>query len=111
MTGTGFIENSPETKPFWEAAAAGRFVLPLCRKCHRTHWYPRGICPHCYSTVLDWEVSTGEGEIYSFSVNRKSKEPYVPAYVVLREGPMVLTQCGRCRSDNAIDRQKGQGGF
>lgn len=91
MNSMEFIEQNPETKPFWNAAAAGRFVLPWCRQCHRTHWYPRGVCPHCQSTALDWKESPGEGEIYSFSVNRRGKEPYVLAYVALSEGPIVLS--------------------
>jgi hypothetical protein len=28
LAGINFIESSPETKPFWEDAAAGLFVLP-----------------------------------------------------------------------------------
>lgn len=91
MIGLEYIENSPETKPFWDAAAAGRLVLPRCRQCHKTHWYPRGICPHCLSTALDWQESPGEGEIHSFSVNRMGKEAYVLAYVALSEGPIVLS--------------------
>lgn len=91
MVGPDIIENSPETKPFWDAAAAGRFVLPRCRRCQKIHWYPRGICPHCLSTELEWQESSGEGEIYSFSVNRMGKEPYVAAYVTLSEGPIMLT--------------------
>ncbi|MFK4529308.1 putative OB-fold protein [Bradyrhizobium japonicum] len=90
MIGIDFIEQSPETKPFWDAASAGRFVLPRCRQCHKTHWYPRGVCPHCLSSELAWEESRGEGEIYSFSVNRTGKEPYVLAYVALSEGPIML---------------------
>ncbi|WP_342710002.1 OB-fold domain-containing protein [Bradyrhizobium sp. B124] len=90
MLRTEHVENSPETNPFWDAAATGRFVLPRCRHCHKTHWYPRGICPHCLSTALDWQEFSGEGEIYSFSVNRMGKEAYVLAYVVLSEGPILL---------------------
>ncbi|MCK1453193.1 OB-fold domain-containing protein [Bradyrhizobium sp. 35] len=99
MIGTEFIAQSPETKPFWEAAGAGRFVLPRCRQCNRTHWYPRGICPHCLSTTIDWQDSPGEGEIYSFAINRMGKEPYVVAYVALTEGPIMLT--------NVIDADPG----
>lgn len=91
MIGKEYIENSPETKPFWDAAAAGRFVLPKCRDCHKAHWYPRGICPHCLSTALDWQECPGEGEIHSFSVNRMGKEAYVLAYVALSEGPIMLS--------------------
>jgi len=90
MISTDFIKHSPETKPFWDAAAAGRFVLPRCRLCRRTHWYPRGFCPHCLSTTLDWEESSGDGEIHSFSVNRMG-EPYVLAYITLNEGLIILT--------------------
>ncbi|MGL3104550.1 Zn-ribbon domain-containing OB-fold protein [Bradyrhizobium sp. BR 1432] len=86
-----FIQQNPETKPFWDAAAVDRFVLPWCLQCHRTHWYPRGVCPHCHSTELDWRESPGEGEIYSFAVNRRGKEPYVLAYVALNEGPIMLS--------------------
>lgn len=86
-----FIENNPETGPFWRAAAGGRFVLPWCKQCHRTHWYPRAVCPHCLSTAIDWRESSGEGEIYSFAVNRMAKEDsYVLAYVALSEGPIML---------------------
>ncbi|WBL77894.1 Zn-ribbon domain-containing OB-fold protein [Bradyrhizobium xenonodulans] len=91
MNGTDFIAHSPETKPFWDAAARGRFVLPRCRQCDRTHWYPRGICPHCLSKALDWQESPGEGEIHSFSVNRMGDQPYVLAYVALTKGPIMLT--------------------
>ncbi|UPJ59903.1 Zn-ribbon domain-containing OB-fold protein [Bradyrhizobium sp. 192] len=91
MSAADFINNSPETKPFWDAAAIGRFVLPRCRECRRTHWYPRGFCPHCMSTTLDWQESPGNGEIHSFSVNRMGTEPYVLAYVALEEGPIMLT--------------------
>lgn len=91
MNSMGFIEQSPETKPFWDAAAIGRFVLPWCRQCHRTHWYPRGICPHCSSTAIDWRESEGRGEIHSFSVNRRGRAPYVLAYIALNEGPIMLS--------------------
>jgi uncharacterized OB-fold protein len=92
MNGAIYIENSPETKPFWDAAALGRLVLPWCGQCRKTHWYPRGVCPHCLSTAIEWRESPGEGKIYSFSVNRMGKAPNVLAYVALAEGPMMLAR-------------------
>lgn len=91
MMAADFLKHSPETKAFWDAADAGHFVLPWCLQCHKTHWYPRGVCPHCLSTAIKWEESPGEGEIYSFSVNRMGKDPCVLAYVALREGPIMLS--------------------
>jgi len=40
---------NPETKPFWDAAREGRFLVPFCSACSKAHWYPRAICPFCTS--------------------------------------------------------------
>ena len=37
--------------PFWEGAKEGKLMLPRCEDCNRAHWYPRIICPFCYSQV------------------------------------------------------------
>lgn len=92
---TSRCEIDPETKPYWEAAAAGRLVLPRCRHCTRVFWYPRGFCPHCSSCDLDWIESSGRGTIYSYTVVRRSSGewsrvvPYALAFVTLDEGPTV----------------------
>ncbi|HEY4908260.1 MAG TPA: zinc ribbon domain-containing protein, partial [Methylomirabilota bacterium] len=40
-------EANPETRPFWEAAAAGRLLIGKCKTCGKPHYYPRAICPLC----------------------------------------------------------------
>ena len=82
---------SPEQAPFREAARAGRFVIPLCRACGKTHWYPRGQCPFCFAAEIDWKDAKGAGVIYSYSVMRRASPPHAIAYVTLAEGPTVLT--------------------
>jgi uncharacterized protein len=82
---------SPEHRPFREAARAGRFVIPVCRPCGKAHWYPRGRCPFCFGAEIDWQEASGEGVIYSYSVMRRASPPYAIAYVILAEGPAVLT--------------------
>ena len=83
---------SVETKPFWDAAAEGRFLIKRCEACGKAHWYPRAICPHCFSSDTVWEESPGEGVIYTYSVmHRNTPVPYAIAYVNLDEGPAVLT--------------------
>lgn len=88
---------NPDTEPFWSAAAEHRLVLPRCRDCATVIWYPRSLCPHCWSTDVEWFEAAGTGTIYSYSVNRKGfgayrdAAPYVLAYVELAEGPRVLT--------------------
>ena len=83
---------SIETKPFWDAAAEGRFLIGRCHDCGKAYWYPRNICPHCLSANTTLEESPGEGVIYTYSVMYRSQTgPYAIGYVTLNEGPAVLT--------------------
>ena len=83
---------SIETKPFWDAAAEGRFLIKRCTGCGQAHWYPRNLCPFCMSPETVWEESPGEGVIYTYSVMHRSQTgPYAIGYVTLNEGPAVLT--------------------
>jgi uncharacterized OB-fold protein len=81
-----------ESKPFWDAAAEGKFLIKRCNGCGEAHWYPRAICPLCFSEDTVWEESPGEGVIYTFSIMRRSPSgPYGIGYVTLNEGPAVFT--------------------
>ena len=81
-----------ESKPFFDAAAEGKFLIKRCTACGEAHWYPRAMCPFCHSDKTVWEESKGEGVVYSFSIMRKSPTgPYALAYVTLDEGPNVMT--------------------
>jgi uncharacterized protein len=94
-----------ETKPFWDATAEGRLVLPHCNACGFVIWFPREFCPECHATDVTWRDASGEGVIYSFSVTRKGQgdyrnaTPYVLAYVELDEGPRVMTNIVDCDPD------------
>ena len=61
-----------ETQPFWDAAKEGRFLIKRCEECHRAFWYPRAMCPYCFSDHTVWEESPGEGVIYTYSVMHRS---------------------------------------
>jgi uncharacterized OB-fold protein len=81
-----------ESQPFWDAAKEGRFLIKRCNACGKPHWYPRTLCPYCFSADTAWEESPGEGVIYTYSIMHRSPTgPYVIAYVNLNEGPAVLT--------------------
>ena len=94
-----FSLSNSETQPFWDAAVEGRFILRKCTACGRTHWYPRAICPFCFSDKTQWQPASGKGRIYSFSVMRRASEPYAIAYVTLEEGPTMLTNIVNCDFD------------
>ena len=83
---------SIETKPFWDAAEKGQFLIKRCNDCGQAHWFPRALCPFCFSDKTVWEESPGEGVIYTYSIMRRSPSgPYGIGYVTLNEGPAVFT--------------------
>lgn len=99
------IGVTTETSPFWDATTEGKLVLPRCVQCGTTIWYPKGFCPSCASSTVEWLPTSGAGTVYSFSVTRKGAgvwaehSPYVIAYVELEEGPRVLTNIVNCPVD------------
>lgn len=92
--------TNPETKPFWDAAAEGKFLIKRCTACGEAHYFPRAICPFCFSDQTVWEQSTGEAEIYTLSIMRKSPTgAYAIGYVTLKEGPSLQTNFVDCDFD------------
>jgi len=90
--------RNPETEPFFAAATEGRFILRRCVDCGKFHWYPRAYCPFCMGET-EWREAAGAGTIYSFSVMRRVKAPFVLAYVELAEGPRMMTNIVDCDFD------------
>jgi uncharacterized OB-fold protein len=91
----GTPDTNPETKPFFDAAAAGKFVLPRCKDTGKFIWYPRGISPWTFGPV-EWVEVSGKGKIYTFSVMQRANPPYCIAYVELAEGPRMMTNIVDC---------------
>jgi uncharacterized OB-fold protein len=91
---------SPETEAFWAAARAGRLALRYCGGCNRFHYYPRSICPHCFSDQTEWRDARGGGTVHAFSVMRRAPVPYTIAYIELDEGPMMISNVVNCEPDS-----------
>jgi uncharacterized OB-fold protein len=95
-------EVTPESEPYWEAAAEGRLLLRECNDCGLVFHYPRVLCPDCASDDVDWTEASGEGTVYTYSVTRKMSGwpdedlPLIVAYVELAEGPRILTNLVDC---------------
>jgi len=92
-----------ETRPFWDAAREGRFLIVRCRSCGKAHHYPRPFCPFCWSDDVTWEDASGRATLYTYStvyVNDlppfSERLPYVAAVVELDEGPRVMTNIVGC---------------
>ena len=95
----GTVDANPETKPFWDACAAGKLVLPRCKDTGKFIWYPRAISPFTFGPV-EWVEVSGKGTIYTFSVMRRNTPvPYAIGYVTLDEGVSLLTNFIDCDFD------------
>ncbi|MBN9045323.1 MAG: OB-fold domain-containing protein [Rhizobiales bacterium] len=86
------------TRPFWAAASEGRLLIQRCDDCARAVFYPREICPHCWSANLRWSDASGRGRLKSFSTIHKPGHPgwlpaapYTVGLVELEEGPTMLS--------------------
>jgi uncharacterized protein len=100
-------QGNPETKPFWDATVEGKLLIKRCTACGELHYFPRSICPFCFSDKTVWEESSGEAVIYTFSLMRKSATgPYAIAYVTLKEGPSLQTNIVDCDMDKLKIGQK-----
>jgi len=87
-----------ESAPFWRSCAEERFILQHCDSCGRWIFYPRALCPFCWSSELTWLDASGTGVVRSFSVIHKpghpawtAAAPYTVAVITLTEGPTMLT--------------------
>lgn len=85
-----------ENQPYFDAAAQGKLLVKHCTGCGRNHFYPRAICPHCFSPATEWHESRGQGAIYSFSVMRRVPQPYAIAYVQLDDGVTAMSNIVDC---------------
>jgi len=97
-------EQIPQTTPdgdsqlYWEGIARGELRIQRCATCTRYVFYPRAICPHCFSDRLSWVAASGRGTIYSYTVAHQAfgsfaKEvPFVIAIIELEEGVRMMTR-------------------
>ena len=94
-------EISEVTRPYWQAAAEGRLMLPRCNACDGVQHPPRDWCPHCWSKDLTWTEMSGRGVVLTFSVVHQPPSegfdvPYVLAVVKLEEGPQMMCNIVDC---------------
>jgi uncharacterized protein len=95
-----------EIQAYFDAAAAGKLLVKHCEECSQDHFYPRAICPHCFSSKTTWRESSGAGVIYSFSVMRRVPQPYAIAYVTLDEGITMMSSIVDCDLDTLAIGQR-----
>lgn len=69
--------HDPENAEFWAGCSRGELLVQACADCGRPRMPPRPMCPHCRSTSVRWERTSGHGTVWSFIV---CHPPLLPAY-------------------------------
>ena len=85
-------------RPYWDGLREGRLQMQQCQAC-RLVWYPPGpLCPHCWSTEIEWATLSGRGTVNSWVVFHQAylkgfddEVPFNVAEVTLEEGPRLMT--------------------
>ncbi|HJO81685.1 MAG: OB-fold domain-containing protein [SAR202 cluster bacterium] len=87
-----------DTQPFWDATKRHELTYQTCDDCSNVIFFPSRHCTKCGGDNTTWNVSRGEGEVYTFSVVMQSRHPafkdlgaYAVAYVDLDEGFRIMT--------------------
>jgi len=96
-------ETNTWSEPFWKAARKEKLILQKCSDCGTYIFYPRLICPSCFSDNIDWVEASGKGKVYTFTIVTNNAPsvflddmPYVIAIVRLDEGVQMLTNIVDC---------------
>lgn len=97
-----------DSKPFWEGLKKKKLLLQHCNDCQKYIFYPRQLCPHCFSENIEWVESSGEGVIHSYTVVHrplpqfKDEAPYVVGLIELKEGVRMISRIIGSREEISI---------
>ena len=87
-----------QTRPFWDAAKAGKLILPRCNHCGTFHTYFEPWCNKCGGEGVHFEELSGRGKIWAncrfhkaYYPGFEDSMPYNVAMVELDEGPHLMT--------------------
>jgi uncharacterized OB-fold protein len=83
--------------------------LRHCKSCDNAYFYPRDICPLCFSRDTDWIQSSGRGTLHTFAIVHRGptpafrdKTPYVAAIVEVESGARIPTNIVGVEPDPAL---------
>jgi uncharacterized OB-fold protein len=88
---------------FLAAWRNGELLIQHCNECGKSVFYPRPICPHCWSDRLENRRASGRGKVVSYSLVYRPNDPafndevpIVLAEVALAEGALILARLIHC---------------
>ncbi len=88
---------------FYEKCALNEFWFQYCPHCRTGIFYPRGQCPSCLKSDIEWKKASGRATLHSYTVVYVSALqefagllPYVYALVDLEEGVRIASNIVDC---------------
>ena len=85
--------------PLLEGWRRGELMLQHCSQCRAVIFFPRHLCPHCWSTDLEWKRNSGGGKIVSYShvysqvaAPFAAEAPTILAEITLDDGGAMLAR-------------------
>ena len=97
---------TPDVAPFYEAARRGELRFQRCGVCRAWRHYPRPTCPACRSPEFAWEIASGRGRIFTWTIVHgptlpafQDQVPYNVVDVLLDEGIHFVSQVLECPPD------------
>jgi uncharacterized protein len=96
-----------ETRGYWEGTLAEEIRIQRCNTCGHLQlpWGP--CCTRCLSQDLGYQVASGRGTVFSFTIVRQAihpdfsaQVPYVVADVQLEEGPVMTSNVTDCAAED-----------
>jgi uncharacterized OB-fold protein len=83
---------------YFEWHRSDELRISRCHACQTWIHPPQYFCPGCASNDLRWELMSGRGSVYTWSVTSRpfhpsfaDETPYIGAIVELDEGPRVFS--------------------
>ena len=103
------IASDTEAKElFWTSVREHAMKLPYCLSCRAFFYYPRQVCPACWSPEIEYRPVRGTGVVWTYSVVRSAhgnptvwhdRIPYAVALVDLDEGVRIMANVVDCSVD------------
>lgn len=91
---------------YWHYISTAKLCLQFCPACAQYIFYPRGLCPSCLQSGMEWKEVTGKGRVYSYTIvyvsslpDFHNETPYIYALIELAEGIRMPSNVIDCSLD------------
>ena len=91
------------TQEFYGFCRKGELRFQKCSDCNRWRHVPREMCAECGSVEWEWQRSSGQGVVFTWTVAERplhpafaDAAPYAPVVVEMGEGVRVLSEVIDC---------------